>query len=119
MRNEVSGYSNYPTFHVALFLANDSRRHELMKHLAQNILEDSELQNDDERRLCLRDHTKELVEEEFLGLTDREEAAVKEADVLAYELLSAAIGQVDWMEIADEWLATAEEEMAAAAGNPS
>jgi hypothetical protein len=119
MSEEVSGYTNYETFHVALFLENNRPQYDIAWGLAQMAL-DKGTESEDPNAVSdglvwLEDELKELVEQRYLRIDAKEEEnATKkgiafDCDTLAHELLTAALGRVDWRQLANEWLTTAKE----------
>jgi hypothetical protein len=115
----VCNYTNSETFDVALFLSNNKPQYGIAWGLAQMALEkgtDSEYPNAlPEALIWLEDELKELVEQHYLRIDDREEENAHKVDIaydcdtLAHSLLTAALGRVDWRQIANEWLTTAKE----------
>jgi len=103
---EVSGYSNYPTFQVAMFLSNNKPQYDNCRILAKNAL------REEMPTVWLADMLKEKVEQGWLQMDRQEEQLCGDVDTLAHSLLSAALGRVNWMEIAEEWLSQAREEAA-------
>jgi hypothetical protein len=104
---EVSGYSNYFTFHCALFLSNNRPQYDDARDLALTVLEENP--TDDAASRQLADELEAYVEGRWLTLDCREAACKTDDDYLAHELLTAALGRVDWLQIAEEWIATAKE----------
>lgn len=118
---QVSGYSTYETFHVAMFLSNNRAQHDQAMALARMAVERG-TQMDDLNALSpaliwLMDELVILVKRTYLRMDFREDQIAtsynseiqRDCDMLAYELLFAALERVNWREIAEEWLAAAQE----------
>lgn len=97
----VCDYSNYETFHVAMFLngnSSSSEVYELCRWLAKGAL------REETPALWLADKFREIIEERHLAIDRREERCKGSADILAHSLLTAALGRVNWRELAEEWI---------------
>jgi hypothetical protein len=100
MTNDRSynGWSNYETWNVNLWLTNDEGTYGYWTEAAQEAWNDAEADDS---------FTREEVA--TLALADRMKAEIEEsvpdlgASMFA-DLLNAAIGEVDWHEIAKSWL---------------
>lgn len=90
-----NGYWNYETWAVALHIDNDEAEQELWSERAAELTEDD-----------LVDSLKEYHEESA-------EAGKNALPWFARDLLDAALGEVNWREIAEHLRAEAEEEEAA------
>lgn len=108
MPTEVCGYTNYPTFHAAMFLKNNRTQYERVNAIAKEMAE--EIVTDDILANQLADMLETLVTEHYLQVDTRSEEAAKysglkyDCEILAYQLLTAALGEVDWRQIAEEWV---------------
>ena len=115
--SSVSGYRNYETFHCAMFLSNNRRQYEVAINAAKKALsigtDSADPNAHSEGLIWLADQLETLVENGWLTMDAREEACKTDSDMLAHSLLSAALGRVNWLEIAEEWLSTAQEDAAA------
>jgi hypothetical protein len=113
---EVSGYSNYPTFHVALFLSNNRPQYDQARELAKMAFakgtDSADPNAQSEGILWLADELETLVTEGYISLEAREEDAKTQSEILINELLSASLGRVNWRELAEEWASTVGEEAA-------
>lgn len=111
--DEVSGYSNYPTFHVALFLSNNPPQYDQARALAKLALtkgvESTDPNAYSEGLVWLADELETLVEQGWLMLDAREEECKTDSDTLAHSLLTAALGRVNWRELAEEWITSVQE----------
>ena len=116
--DQVSGYSTYETFTVAMFLEGNQKRNEQCLQMARTILEyqDAPQEEDVSPEVQLADHIKILVEEVYL-MMDAEEKTNSFRTGLSYDtctlrhsLVSAALDRVDWMELAQCYLNSAKEE---------
>lgn len=112
--DEVSGYKNYETFHVALFLSNTRSRYEECRLLAMMALKKGVESNDpdsySEGLVWLADELENLVEQHILQVDEREGSCKTDNDALAHFLMTAALEKVNWVDIAEEWLNQAKEE---------
>jgi hypothetical protein len=102
-----SGWRNYETWCVNLWLANDHGMYLLLSGRAADVLADHDGSADAECAGAMADVVREFVEElraVTLGGDSDEELASMFSD-----LLSAAMSEVDWREIAESWLGDAVE----------
>src|SRR5260370_395124 len=113
---EVCGYRNYATFHVALFLSNTRPQYDHSKdlaHAAINISHENPLVSPSiafvDPTDWLSEELKAYVEDQCLSMDAREGTCKTDDDILAHELLGVALGHVDWRQLAEEWLLTAKE----------
>ena len=83
-----NGWSNYPTWNVALWLGNEEGSYNTCLDLARSAL------GDDHPRVTVADALKDMLEEFSPDL---------EASVYA-DLLGWALNSVDWFEVADSFL---------------
>lgn len=97
---DVCGYSTYETFHVAMLLSNTRQAYDAAITLARGVAAGT-----DEHKIGkLADLLETLVEACYLRVNTRELAAATDADRLAHDLLTAALGRVDYRELAEEWI---------------
>lgn len=89
------GWDNYETWAVNLWIGNDHGSSEYWNGAASDLLDESEADLD-------LDYTKEMVAAAKLAdmLKDHHEQALPELQGFAADLLNAAIGEVNWLEIA-------------------
>lgn len=95
-----NGWSNYPTWAINLWLANDEALYDEMRESVRlvcgRITEGDDIMTRDQvRRFEVAEGTKRWVEDDLapdLGAS------------FAADLLGYALGCVDWYEIADSWL---------------
>ncbi len=101
-----NGWANYETWLVNLHMDNDQASQESFLEMAQDVVSSVEaseyLTKEQEERYQLADRIKEAIEVS----TEANESS------LASDLVRAALGNVNWNEIADSWLAQAREELA-------
>ena len=105
----VCDYSNYETFHIAMYLSGNSSSAEfygMCRRLAKDAL------REETPVLWLADKFEEIISGPVLTMDDREERCNGDADRLAHSLLSAALDRVNWRELAEEWIGHAQEEAA-------
>jgi len=100
-----NGWSNYPTCAVNIWLSNDEPLYrEALERTADTITNpphESEHWNEEQTaRYNVADMLEDWVEE----LADPYGAGTMVADLIGY-----ALGEVDWNEIADDWIARAKE----------
>lgn len=89
MKEEYNGWKNYETWNVALWLDNDQGSQEMVLDMARNV-KDSETATVD-----LADQLKDMVEENN---------PLNDQSSMYTDLLNAAISEVDFMEIANNYL---------------
>jgi uncharacterized protein (DUF433 family) len=103
-----NGWRNYETWAVALWLDNDEGSYRYWREVAQVVWEDS--QESEERSVTggpLFSRTEVTVQ----ALAERLKGEVEDANPLAdggtlySDLLTAALSEVDWREVAQNWLA--------------
>ena len=89
-----NGWTNYETWNVALWMDNDQGTYSLQQEWAESAWDDHKPDLEDAKRQ-LADCLKDFVEENNpLG---------SEASMYS-DLLGAALSEVDWEEIAENWL---------------
>lgn len=109
MNERYNGWTNYETWNVALWLDNDQGSSEYWNETAQEYYDNAEAERSFTRK-----------ERAALDLADRLKSEIEEANPLGSEasmfsdLMSAALGEVDWYEIAGHYLDEVEEETEAA-----
>ena len=98
-----NGYTSYQTWAVALWIDNNrdsyDERNTLVSETWEDAVDDSVFTRSQNARYDLADTLKAWVQEAMipdLGAT------------LASDLLTAALSEVNWLELADTWLADAE-----------
>jgi hypothetical protein len=101
--DENTGYSNYETCHVGLFLSNTSDISAYCLQVANEALKE------ETPTVWLADRLELYVEQRNLKIDQREARCRSDVDHLAHSLLTAALGRVNWRELAEEWLTAARE----------
>ena len=93
-----NGWKNYETWNVALWIDNDQSTYYTRQEMAQQAYDDAEQDDEDER---MREATRELAQalENWID----EMRPPMEASMFA-DLLGAALSEVDWYEIAENFL---------------
>lgn len=96
---KYNGWTNYETWNVALWLGNDSGSQERCEELTQAAWNDAEA-----------DKTFTREERATLDLADALKAEIEEfapdlGASMFSDLLSAALGEVNWYEIAEHYIA--------------
>jgi hypothetical protein len=106
-----NGWTNYETWSVALIIDNDERTHSESRAIVRHALrfgKRSEYWAEADRdRYVVADALKEWIEresEDAVEMTDREPFSY-----LWAQLISAALGEVDWDEIARNYLSELDE----------
>jgi len=93
-----NGWSNYETWSVHLVLSNEQG---LAANVTQVVVDAMETEPDPELRVpAAADALANWVSDEFLGDTQEHLSNDSEADRLASQLVSAALSEVDWFEVA-------------------
>lgn len=109
------GYVNYLTFSVAVWLKNDRKLYDQCRAVALAVISDEEVasraQEEDERgsELVMADWLQQFVEI-LLQVDWREETANTDADRMFVQMAQAALGQVDWRELSEEWILDVQED---------
>lgn len=91
---KVEGWNNYETWATALWINTDKDRNYYCSKLAQQVKEEHE--DKDERENCLASSLKDWIEEQN---------PIAENASLFTDLLNSALSEVDWNEIAENYLA--------------
>jgi len=109
-----NGWTNYETWNVALWLDNDEGTQTMFAERAQELLDDEAQQAADEeisadigdlRAAC----TSPLADELENFVTDPELGGMPDLPASVYsDLLTHALGMVDWREIAEHYLSDIE-----------
>lgn len=110
--SEYQGWSNYETWNVALWIYNDEGAYEMVKEWAAEGWKAAEKLSD--RPYGRTGFNRE--ERAAYALADQIQELVEDGNPLASDasmysdMLSAAIGEVDWSEIAKGWIEEVEKE---------
>jgi len=91
-----NGWSNYETWVVNLWIDNEQSSQEMWRHIAIGAWEDTHYNSQDSRI--------KLAE----ILKDTHESESPELEGMYADLLNAALGEVDWLELADNMLSDME-----------
>jgi hypothetical protein len=107
MAEKYNGWSNYETWCVNLWLTNDEGTYRFWKEEARRAIKDSE----DSREV--RDEGELIKDVARARLAEWLKDALEMTDLLAAgnvyaDLLAAALGEVDWQEIAADFLSETE-----------
>lgn len=94
-----NGWKNYETWNVALWIDNDQGSYNERIRLAQEAWDEAEADRSftrlEQAQFDLADKLKDWIEEQNPLANDAS---------LFSDLLNAALSEVDWMEIAENWL---------------
>lgn len=95
-----NGWSNYETWNVALWFDNDEGLYDERVEVGQRLWDEAEDEEDRSQsaRIAMADWIKDFTEEMAPDL----------GASMFSDLLSAALSEVDWHEIADNWLSEIE-----------
>jgi hypothetical protein len=96
MCNSYNGYKNYETWNVSLWIDNDEGSYNFVRDMAQEFYDD----NPDHAIYNLSQWLKDYHEENN---------PVTDASVYS-DLMQSALDNVDWYEIAENWIETIKEE---------
>jgi hypothetical protein len=100
------GYTNYETFTIGVWLKNDRKLYDRCLLKAKDVLEAAEANQlgDLTPELAMGDWLQEFVEQRLLRVDDREEKASTDAERMFVSLAQAALSDVNWRELGEEWL---------------
>lgn len=98
-----NGWKNYPTWCVNLWLSNDEGLYESASQLVREELMPTQLGHRRFPEISVDRENRYNVAERLRGWVEYELAPDLGASFAA-DLLSYALGQVDWFEIADSWI---------------
>jgi hypothetical protein len=97
---EYNGWTNYETWAVALWMDNEQGSHTYWRQQAEECCRNADEGNSmQERRRAARGVLADRIQEEF-----EEASPLKEQASVYSDLLTAALGEVDWQEIAEHLL---------------
>lgn len=95
--NRYNGWTNYETWNLALWLGNDEGSYDYWQERSTEVYRDTDKDADDRREdaaITLADQLKDEIEENSpAGVTG-----------FYADILSAAISEVNWYEIARHWI---------------
>ena len=92
--NKYNGWNNYETWLTALWIDNDYSSYQYRCELVEQVKQEHE--EEDERENCLASNLKDWIEEQN---------PLAESASLFTDLLKSALSEVDWQEIAENFLA--------------
>lgn len=101
-----NGWKNYETWSVALIVDNERGLYEQRREMARQAWDDAESDRSEYHtrsqgaRYAFADALKEWVEEQV----SEQVTALSDFGMLASQLIGAALSEVDYVEIADNWL---------------
>ena len=104
-RQEYNGYTNYETWVIALWLDNEAGTADYWASVADDISSPESpeyIADESDQKSALADRLK-----------DEHEENLPEVQGFAADLLNAAMSEVDWYDIADNLIRTANENRAA------
>lgn len=104
---KYNGWTNYETWNVALWIDNDQGAQEMLIERAQKLLDDAagEISGPVDVEECRHDCLSKLCDEIENYITDPDLGGMPELAASLYaDLLSHALGMVDWREIAKHML---------------
>lgn len=106
-QDKYNGWTNYETWLVNLHFSNDQG---IYGTIVEDIVPEVEESDSETPRVDLADRLKALAEELTIDYIDAEtDGWQPPQSLLIIDMLRAAIGRVDWMEIAAAWLEAAAE----------
>jgi hypothetical protein len=91
---KYNGWNNYETWATALWIDNDYGSYQYRCELVEQVKEEHE--DEDEQESCLASSLKDWIEEQN---------PLTESASLFTDLLNSALSEVDWQEIAENFLA--------------
>jgi hypothetical protein len=101
-----NGWKNYETWSVALIVDNDQRTYNEAREITRDAIENGESSEfwteEERRRYRVADALKDWVETELEESTQMTEA--QPFSYLVAQLVRAAVGDVDWDAIADNYI---------------
>lgn len=112
--DECEGYRNYETSSIALWLKNDRKLYDQCRAVALTVISDEEVtsraEKEDERspELVMADWLQQFVETK-LQVDRRESRASTDEERMFVSLAQAALGDVNWFELAEEWISDVRE----------
>jgi hypothetical protein len=102
-----SGWKNYETWNVALWIDNDQGSHEYWRERAQDLLDATDEDEDDRKAEAVPDLARELKDAHEEQSDDMLREAGQASSMWA-DLLGAALSEVNWHEIAEHMLSDLE-----------
>jgi hypothetical protein len=101
MTDRYNGWTNYETWNVALWLGNDEGSYHYWNHQAYQCLQDAEGDKQEAALILARYLESEITE--MNPLADHQASTYS-------DMLTAALGRVNWDEIARHWIDDIDEE---------
>lgn|SRR4030067_2655307 len=105
---EYNGYTNYETWCVNLWIDNDQGLYYQVQEMTQQIYDEAEESNDYNIYISKDNNALRQLEDQLKDFIEEMNPLTDTADMFS-DLLNSALSEVDWREIAENWLETVKE----------
>jgi hypothetical protein len=109
---KYNGWSNYETWAVNLWMSNDAGSDEYFREMAQEVYDESEEElRHDETVLFTRDEVAtRVLSDRLKDHFEEQQGELVGVTGVFSDLLTAALGEVDWHEIAEHYVCDVDKE---------
>ena len=109
---KYNGWTNYETWSVNLWMSNDAGSDSYFNEIAQEIYNESEeeLRSDDSVLFTRDEVATRVLSDRLKDHFEEQQSELTGVTGVFADLLSAALGEVDWYEIAEHYIADVDKE---------